>query len=107
MRIMAERNSRSKLKSSIRWPKKRKKSMSRRSPMPRLRSSLLDEADEEEAEVIVVVIVGDKEVPHVVVVAEDSAGTKSVTSSKATMMTTICTVRLPTNLFATSRRRKI
>ena len=75
--------------------------------MPRLRSSLLDEADEEEAEVIVVVIVGAKEAPHVVVVAEDSAGIKSVTSSKATTMTTSFTVRLPTNLNVTSKRRKI
>ena len=74
--------------------------------MPPLMSSLLDVV-EEVAEVIVVVIVGAKEAPHVVVVAEDSAGIKSVTSSKVTMMTTTCTVRLPTNLNAISKRRKI
>ena len=75
--------------------------------MPRLKSSLPDVVDEAAAEVIVVVIVGAKEVPRVVVAAEDSAGTKSVTSSRGTMMMTICTVRLPTNLLVTSRRRKI
>ena len=81
--------------------------MSRRSPKPRSRSSPLDVAGEAAAGVIVVVIVGAAEVPHVVAVAEDSAGTKSVTSSRVTTMTTTCTVRLPTNLFATSRRRRI
>lgn len=80
--------------------------MKRRSVMPPLKSSLLDVV-EEAAEVIVVVIVGAREAPHVVVVAEDSADIKSVTSSKATMMTTSCTVRLPTNLNVKSKRRKI
>ena len=81
--------------------------MSRRSVMPPLKSSLLDVV-EEAVEVIVVVIVGAREAPHhVVVVAEDSADIKSVTSLKATMMTTSCTVRLPTNLNVKSKRRKI
>ena len=108
LKIMVEQNSKSRLKSSKRWPKKRIKNLSKRSLMPLLptKSSLLD-MEEEVAEVIVVAIVGAKEVPHVVAVAEDSEGIKSVTSSKAKMMTTSCIVRLPTNLNVTSRRRKI
>ena len=74
--------------------------------MPPPKSSLPDVAAEA-VEVIVVAIVGAKEVPHVVAVAEDSVGIKSVTNSKAKMMTTSCIVRLPTNLNVTSRRRKI
>ena len=82
--------------------------MSRRSLMlPPPKNRLLDMV-EEATEVIVVAIVGAKEEPpHVVAVAEDSAGIKSVTSSKATTMTTSFTVHLPTNLNVTSKRRKI
>ena len=107
LKIMVEQNSKSRLKSSKRWPKKRIKNLSKRSLMPLLptKSSLLD-MEEEVAEVIVVAIVGAREAPHVVAVAEDSVGIKPVTNSKATTMTTLCTVRLPTNLNVTSKRRK-
>ena len=75
--------------------------------LPPPKNRLLDMVEEATEVIVVAIVAAKEEPPHVVAVAEDSVGIKPVTNSKATTMTTSCTVRLPTNLNVTSRRRKI
>ena len=56
--------------------------------LPAPKNRLLDMVEEATEVIVVAIVAAKEEPPHVVAVAEDSAGIKSVTSSKVTTMTT-------------------